>query len=113
MLSPSTLHATLEFRRARDWEKFHSPQNLAVAISVEAGELLEHFQWMLPSESRPTDRQSLAIEQELADIAILLSYLVNDLGIDIDQAVQRKLALNAERYPIDKSHGRATKYKDL
>ena len=113
MLDDSTLQAALDFRRARDWEQFHSPQNLAMAISVEAGELLEQFQWMLPGESRPTEKHRSAIEQEIADVAILLSYLANDLGIDFNEAVKRKLALNAERYPVDKSRGTATKYDKL
>ncbi len=113
MLNPSTLRAALEFRRARDWEQFHTPRNLAIAISVEAGELLEQFQWLISPDARPADESTLLIEQEVADIAILLSYLANDLGIDIDSAVQRKLALNAQRYPVDKSRGTATKYNKL
>lgn len=113
MLNPSTLRAALEFRRARDWEQFHTPRNLAIAISVEAGELLEQFQWLISPDARPADERTSLIEQEVADIAILLSYLANDLGIDIDSAVQRKLALNAQRYPVDKSRGTATKYNKL
>lgn len=113
MLSPSVLQAALDFRRARDWEQFHTPQNLAIAISVEAGELLEQFQWTLRADERPTQKRLTAIDQEIADIAILLSYLAHDLGIDIDQAVHRKLALNNERYPVERSRGTATKYDEL
>ena len=113
MLSQSAFHAALEFRRRRDWEQFHTPQNLAIAISVEAGELLEQFQWLLRPDERPTHRRMAAIDQEIADIAILLSYLATDLGIDIDEAVHRKLALNEERYPVDKSRGTAAKYNEL
>lgn len=113
MLEPTTLQVALEFRRARDWEQFHTPQNLAIAISVEAGELLEQFQWTLPPQSRPADARLSAIEHEVADIALLLSYFANDLGIDIDDAVRRKLALNEQRYPVDKSRGTATKYDKL
>lgn len=113
MLSPSMLLAALDFRRERDWEQFHTPQNLAIAISVEAGELLEQFQWIVAPQSRPAEERMAAIQQEVADIAILLSYLASDLGIDIDTAVQHKLALNAKRYPVDKSRGTATKYDKL
>lgn len=113
MLDPATLQAALEFRRDREWEQFHTPLNLAIAISVEAGELLQHFQWMQPAEVRPTERQQPLVAQELADIAILLSYLANDLGIDLNKAVQAKLVLNAERYPIEKARGSAKKYNEL
>jgi dCTP diphosphatase len=113
LLEPSTLQAALDFRRARDWEQFHTPQNLAIAISVEAGELLEQFQWMLPSDARPADTHRALIAEEIADVAILLSYLANDLGIDVDEAVKNKLTLNAERYPVDKSRGSAQKHSKL
>jgi NTP pyrophosphatase (non-canonical NTP hydrolase) len=103
----------LDFRRARDWEQFHTPQNLAIAVSVEAGELLEQFQWVLSPDARPAQARMASIEQEVADIAMLLSYLAYDLGIDVDAAVQRKLALNEERYPVEKSRGTATKYDAL
>lgn len=113
MLKPSTLLAALTFRRERDWEQFHTPQNLAIAISVEAGELLERFQWMQSGDAPLSDKGRLAIEHEMADIAILLSYLVHDLAVELDDAVLRKLALNAERYPVDKARGKATKYDEL
>jgi len=103
----------LEFRREREWQQFHTPLNLAVAISVEAGELLEQFQWSLPNEVRPTDAQREAVEHEIADIAILVAYLANDLGIDIEQAVKRKLVLNAKRYPLEKARGSARKYDQI
>ncbi len=113
MLEPSLLQQALEFRRARDWEQFHSPLNLAVSISVEAGELLEQFQWQLSPDASIDASRRNAIEQEIADVALLLSYLAHDLGIDIDRAVERKLVVNAERYPIDRSKGSAKKYTDL
>jgi dCTP diphosphatase len=113
LLSHSTLQKVLAFRRAREWEAFHTPQNLAVAVSVEAGELLEHFQWMLPSDSALPAPRVARIAEEIADVAILLSYLAHDLGIDIDDAVERKLVVNAERYPIDRSRGSAKKYTEL
>ena len=113
MLSDETLRSALKFRLDRDWQQFHTPLNLAVAISVEAGELLEHFQWSTPDERRPTDAQREGVIHEIADIAILVTYLANDLGIDIDTAVQSKLALNAQRFPIDKARGSARKYDNL
>jgi len=113
MLSPSTVATALEFRRERDWEQFHTPQNLAIALAVEASELLEHFQWLKPDAPSPTASRREAVEREVADIAILLSYFVHDLGIDLDEAVRKKLSLNASRYPVNKSRGNATKYMNL
>ena len=114
MLSESLLQKLLAFRADRDWGKFHTPKNLAIALSVESAELLELFQWMTDSESvelishRRTD-----IENEIADLAILLSYLCHDLQIDLDKAVRAKVALNAVKYPIEKSKGVAKKYDRL
>lgn len=113
MLDQETLRAALEFRRERAWETFHTPQNLAVAISVEAGELLEQFQWMVPNEARPTSDQRDAIEHEVADVVLLISYLMHDLGIDVNEVVRKKLILNAARYPVEKSRGTAAKYDAL
>ncbi|MFN9089379.1 MAG: nucleotide pyrophosphohydrolase [Gemmatimonas sp.] len=114
MLSASTLQMALDFRRAQEWEQFHTPpKNLAIAISVEAAELLEQFQWMLTSDARPSDVKGISIEHEVADIAILLAYLANDLNVNIDEVVKRKLSLNAQRYPIEKARGTATKYDKL
>ncbi len=110
VLSPETLDALLAFRRERDWEQFHSPRNLAIAIAVEAGELLEHFQWMKDGATRPTPKQRDALELEMADVAILLSYLAEDLGVDLEAAARRKLSINAARYPVDKARGSAAKY---
>ena len=112
MLEPSLLQKVLEFRRERDWEQFHTPQNLAIAISVEAGELLEQFQWHLPSDTVLQETRRNAVAQEIADVAILLSYLAHDLGIDIDLAVRQKLAINAERYPVERAIGSARKYTE-
>lgn len=113
MLPDDTMRAILAFREERAWQQFHSPQNLAVAISVEAAELLEHFQWMTPGETRPLPKTRSALEQEVADLVILLSYLTHDLGIDVNHAVLAKLRLNAERYPVDRAKGSAAKYDAL
>ena len=113
MLDPAIHQRLLEFRSSRKWEQFHTPQNLAVALSVEAAELLEHFQWMSPGDHRPSAAARDAVELEIADLAILLSYLSHDLGIDVSAAVERKLTINAIRYPVEKSRGTATKYDKL
>jgi NTP pyrophosphatase (non-canonical NTP hydrolase) len=114
MIPEALLDELLAFRRERDWEQFHSPKNLAIAISVEAGELLEHFQWTGESTSEvlPADKLS-QIAKEVADVVILVSYLAHDLRIDVEGAVNRKLAENAVRYPADKSRGSAVKYDKL
>jgi NTP pyrophosphatase (non-canonical NTP hydrolase) len=114
MLPDALVSQLLAFRSEREWEQFHSPKNLAIAISVEAAELLEHFQWT--NDSRPAaglGHRMAQLADEIADVVILVSYLAHDLGIDIEQAVARKLAENAVRYPVDKSRGSAVKYDQL
>jgi len=114
MLSPDLLAALLEFRRERNWEQFHSPRSLSAALSVEAGELLDHFRWARDGESESiVEKHRPEIEAELADVAIVLSYLVHDLGVSIDDAVRRKLELNRQKYPVEKSKGHARKYNQL
>lgn len=104
------------FALERDWNQFHTPKNLATALSVEAAELLEIFQWL-------TDEQSLAIKddaqrmdmvsQEIADVMMYLLRLADVLSIDLQQAVDQKMIINAEKYPIEKARGNASKYTDL
>ncbi len=113
MVSDTTLQALLAFRAARAWERFHTPRNLAVGIAVEAGELLEQFQWREAGDDGVHPGQAAAVTAEMADVAILLTYLAHDLRIDLDQAVRDKLAVNAQRYPVEKARGRATKYDAL
>jgi len=114
MLRQDIVDTLLAFRRERDWKQFHSPRNLAAALSVEAAELLEHFIWASDAgvDAVVADKRK-AIEQEIADIAMYLTYLAHDLGIDIDAAARAKLALNAERYPVDKAKGSSRKYTEL
>ncbi len=103
-----------DFIDQRDWQQFHSPKNLAMALAGEVGELLEHFQWLSEDESRKLPPEELeAVAMELADIQIYLANLSGQLGIALGPAVQRKMAINAEKYPADKSRGRATKYTRL
>jgi dCTP diphosphatase len=103
-----------EFAVARDWEQFHSPKNLAMALIVEAAELVEHFQWLTEEQSAALPPDKLAeVEQELADIQIYLIRLADRLNIDLEQAVNAKIALNERRYPADKVRGSARKYTEF
>ena len=114
MLDDNVMAEVLEFRRKRDWEQFHKPKELAAAITVESSELLELFQWkshdevacLLDSPSRER------VEDEIADLVILLSYLCHDLGLDLNAAVRSKLRKNEAKYPIDRAYGNAKKYDE-
>ena len=107
------LDAVLRFRAERDWERFHTPKNLAVSLCLEASELLEHFQWTYPGRGEVPAETRPAMEQEVADIAIYLLLFCHDQGIDLPEAIERKLELNAKRYPVELARGRATKYDKL
>jgi dCTP diphosphatase len=103
-----------EFAAERDWDQFHNPKNLAMALAGEAGELVEHFQWLTFDEaaSLPKDtREEVALE--CADVLLFLLRLTDKLGIDLAAAADRKMALNAKKYPVEKARGRATKYHKL
>ena len=98
------------FALARDWAPYHSPKNLACALSVEAAELLEHFQWMTEAESRaPSAQQREEIGHEAADVLLYLIQLADQLGIDLLAAADRKIELNAARYPIASARGNSRK----
>jgi NTP pyrophosphatase (non-canonical NTP hydrolase) len=102
-----------EFARERDWDQFHSPKNLAMALAGEAGELLEHFQWLTERQSQdlPADAQD-AVALEMADVLLYLVRLADRLGIDLVAAAHRKIELNAIKYPVGKFRGSARKYDD-
>ena len=103
-----------EFVRERDWEQFHSPKNLSMALAVEAAELMEVFQWKTEDESRAPDAKALAAaSDEIADVLIYLVRIADTLGVDPLAAAHRKLAANAARYPVDKARGNARKYDEL
>ena len=103
-----------EFSAARDWEQFHSPKNLAMALAGEAGEMLEIFQWLTEAQSRALDaRAQAAARDEVADILLYLVRLADQLGIDPLVEAQRKLAENEQKYPADKARGNARKYTEL
>lgn len=89
-----------EFAEARDWEKFHSPKNLVMAMSVEMAELMEHFEWMTEQQSLNLDAETrLAVALEMADVMIYLARMADRCGVDLDDAVQKKLVLNGQKYP--------------
>jgi NTP pyrophosphatase (non-canonical NTP hydrolase) len=98
--------ALREFARARDWEQFHSPRNLATAVAVEAGELLEHFQWLRDEDSRALDAVARdAVALEAADVLLCLIRLADALDVDLAATARRKLELNAARYPVALARG--------
>jgi len=102
------------FAAERDWDQFHNPKNLAMALAGEAGELVEHFQWLTFEEAAnlpATTREEVALEA--ADVLLFLLRLCDKLEIDLATAAERKLMINAERYPVSKARGRATKYDKL
>ena len=102
------------FAQERDWQQFHTPKNLACALSVEASELLEHFIWARDAEvEQIVDTRRDEIEAELADVGMLLAYLCNDLGVDLVAAVSRKMDANALKYPVEKSRRGSEKYTRL
>lgn len=101
------------FALERDWGQFHSPKNLACALSVEAAELLEHFQWMTEDQSRAPDPARRAqIAHEAADVLLYLVQLADQLDIDLLAAAEHKMALNAVRYPVERARGNSRKAGD-
>ena len=108
------IHALRAFASARDWEQFHTPNNLASALSVEAAELLEHFQWLTEAQSQSLSADKREqVAAEAADVFLYLLRLCDTLDIDLLAAAQRKLVVNGEKYPVDKSRGNAKKYSEL
>jgi NTP pyrophosphatase (non-canonical NTP hydrolase) len=112
--SPPTLQALAarlaQFASERDWDQFHSPKNLAMALAAEAGELLEHFQWLTEAQSAALSPEELeAVALELADVQLYLVRLADRLGVDLIAAAHRKIELNAAKYPADQARGHARK----
>ena len=102
------------FARARDWEQFHTPKNLVMALSVETAELMEHFQWLTAAQSASLSAKNKEeVAQEIGDVLIYLTRLADVLGIDPLQAAFDKIEINAVKYPVDKSKGNNTKYDKL
>ncbi len=102
-----------DFAKERDWAQFHSPKNLASALSVEAAELLEHFQWLTEEQSRHLPGQKKAeVAAEAADVLLYLLQLCDKLDIDLVQAARLKLIVNGEKYPVARALGSSNKYTD-
>lgn len=103
-----------EFADTRDWNQFHSPKNLAMALNVEVAELLEHFQWLNEEQSKNLPQDKLdAVGHELADTLLYLVRLADKLDIDLFSAAKNKMELNNKKYPVDKSRGNAKKYTEF
>ena len=102
------IEALIKFRDERDWDQFHNPKDLALAINVEAGELLELFLWKSADEANIEK-----VKKELADVLAFAFLLANKYGFDVKQIVLDKINENAEKYPVDKSKGTAKKYNEL
>ncbi|MFJ9822254.1 nucleotide pyrophosphohydrolase [Streptomyces sp. NPDC101151] len=105
-----------QFARERDWEQFHTPKNLVMALLGEAGELAEIFQWLTPAQSRSVmdeNDRAQAVRHEMADVLAYLLRLADVTGVDLEQALAEKIELNRQRYPVDLAQGRATKYTSL
>lgn len=106
-MKKETLERIRKFSDDRDWHKFHSPANLAKSISIEAGELLECFQW----DEEHYDLE--AVKDEVADVFVYCIDLMDRLGLDIDETINRKMAKNEAKYPVEKAKGRSDKYDKL
>jgi dCTP diphosphatase len=106
--------ALREFAAERDWDKFHSPKNLASALSVEAAELLERFQWLTEDESCTLPPADLArVREEMADVLNYLVRLADKLDVNLLDAAREKIKLNAQKYPVEKARGSAKKYSEI
>ncbi|MBV6476237.1 MAG: nucleotide pyrophosphohydrolase [Rhodocyclaceae bacterium] len=102
------------FTQEREWDRYHTPKNLAMALIVEAAELAEHFQWLTAEESQsPQDGKREKVRDELADVLIYLVELADALGVDLAAAAHDKIAKNALKYPVEKARGNAKKYDEL
>jgi len=103
-----------QFAEDRDWDQFHSPKNLSMALSVEVAEIVEHFQWLTEKQSKHLPKDKLdEVEAELADTFIYLVRLADKLGIDLIVAAQNKIEVNEQKYPVGKAKGNAKKYSEF
>ena len=104
----------IKFRNARDWKQFHNPKDVALSLSLEAGELMEHFQWKNKEEiEKYVKSNKKAIGEELADILFWVLLLGYDLKINVLEALDNKIKKNAKKYPVEKAKGKHTKYNKL
>ncbi len=111
IMTQETIDKILKFRDDRDWKQFHNPKDLAISLSLEASELLEIFQWsgndLVCSEKKDK------IAEELADVVIYCVHMADACNLDLDEIVQKKLAVNNEKYPVNKAKGKSDKYSEL
>lgn len=105
-MKTETIAKILEFTRVRDWDQFHTPENLAKSISIEAGEMLENFQWN-------SDFDKEKVLDELADVMTYGVLMADKLGVEIDDIILRKLEKSEKKYPVDKAKGNSKKYTEL
>lgn len=104
----------LKFRKARDWEQFHKPKDLAISLVLEAAEVLEHFQWKSEKEIQEYIKNNKdEVGEELADVFNWVLLLSHDLGVDIIEESKRKIEINTRKYPVEKAKGKHTKYNKL
>jgi NTP pyrophosphatase (non-canonical NTP hydrolase) len=102
------------FATERDWDQFHSPKNLVMALSVEVSELIEHFQWLTEEQSSALPPKKLQqVREEIGDVLIYLTRLADKLGVDMLEAAAKKLEVNRAKYPAEKVRGSAKKYTEL
>jgi NTP pyrophosphatase (non-canonical NTP hydrolase) len=103
-----------KFRDERDWKQFHNHKDVALSLVLEASEVLEHFQWKSPKEVERHGKEAKEeLADELADVAVYLFELADNLKIDLPKAIAQKMAKNAKKYPVEKAKGRHTKYNKL
>lgn len=116
MTIPDLTMSLRTFAEDREWQKFHSPKNLVMAMSGEVGEVAELFQWLTEDESRAimdSERTAARVREELADVLAYLLRIADVLGIDLAEALEAKIRVNGEKYPVELSRGSAAKYTDL
>lgn len=111
VIRQETTEKILSFRNERNWSQFHNPKDLAISVSLEAAELLECFQWS-GSDTEVTTKLE-AMKEELSDIFIYSILLADRLKINLDEVIQAKIAKNAEKYPVEKSFGKSSKYTEI
>lgn len=107
-------HRIIAFRDARDWKQFHNPKDCAISLSLEAAEVLEHFQWKNKEEMDAyVKTNKIEISEELADVLYWVLLISKDLDIDVLEALDKKMKKNEDKYPVEKAKGKHTKYTNL
>ena len=108
------IEKVVKFRDARDWKQFHNPKDCAISLSLEASEVLEHFQWKSKEEvDQYVKEHRDEISEEIADVLYWVLLMANDMKIDLPKAFEKKMKKNEEKYPVEKSKGKHTKYNKL